>query len=116
MAERTARQSNLIIKPDERPKWVVEKMGDEGTASPFIARLFPGVLNLRNQAHLGASIYEKFDKAYEGVMTGLQNIRAESKQLIEMYSSHSQKAGSGEGVKISGMALRFKLKTASVES
>jgi len=49
MAERTARQSNLVIKPDERPKWVVEKR-DEGTTSPFIARLYMGILRLRDLA------------------------------------------------------------------
>jgi hypothetical protein len=106
MAQRTARQSNLLIKPDERPKWVVEKAGDEGTASPFVARLFLGVLNLRNQAHLGKELHEKFDKAYEGVMTGIQNIRVESKQLIEMYSSHRQRVERGEGVKVAGATIQ----------
>jgi len=106
MAERTARQSNMVIKPDERPKWVVEKVGDEGTASPFVARLFSGVLNLRNQAHLGKELHEKFDKAYEGVLTGLQNIRTESKQVIEMYSSHRQRVERGEGVKVAGTTIQ----------
>jgi hypothetical protein len=105
MAERTAKQSNLIIKPDERPKWVVEKVGDEGSGSPFVARLFLGVLNLRNQAHLGKELHEKFDKAYEGVMTGIQNIRVESKRLIEMYSSHRQKVEKGEGVRVAGSTI-----------
>jgi hypothetical protein len=106
MAQRTARQSNLIIKPDERPKWVVEKVGDEGSSSPFVARLFLGVLNLRNQAHLGKELHEQFDKSYEGVMTGIQNIRAESKQLIEMYSFHRQKVEKGEGVKVTGSTIQ----------
>ena len=106
MAERTAKQSNLIIKPDERPSLVVEKVGDEGSGSPFAARLFLGVLNLRDQAHLEKELHEKFDKAYEGVMTGIQNIRVESKQLIEMYSSHRQKVEKGEGVKVAGSTIQ----------
>jgi hypothetical protein len=105
MAERTARQSNLIIKPDERPKWVVEKVGDEGTGSPFVARLFLGILNLRNQALLGPELHEKFDKAYEGVMTGIQTIRSESKQLIDMYSSHRERVEKGEGVTVTSTAI-----------
>jgi hypothetical protein len=50
MAERTARQSNLVIKPDEKPKWIIEKGDDERTSSPFISRLSLGMLRLRNQA------------------------------------------------------------------
>jgi hypothetical protein len=39
-------------------------------------------------------------------MTGIQNIRAESKRLIEMYSSHRQRVEKGEGVKIVGAAIQ----------
>ena len=81
IAQRTARQSNLVIKPDERPKWVVEKGGDEGTSSPFIARLFLGILRLRDQALSDAAQREQFDKAFEGVTTGLQTIRPRPSRL-----------------------------------
>jgi hypothetical protein len=39
MLARFNRQSNVIIKR-EQPSWTVTKMADEGTASPFMARLF----------------------------------------------------------------------------
>jgi hypothetical protein len=105
MAERTARQSNLVIKPDERPKWVVENIGNEGTSSPFIARLFLGVLNLRNQAKLNATQLEQFDKAYERVMVGVDTIRTTAKTLIGTYASHCKKIEQGQGVKISGNTI-----------
>ena len=85
MAERTARQSNLVIKPDERPKWVVKKAGEEGTSSPFVARLFSGILRLRDQALSDPIQRDDFDKAFQGVLTGLENIRAAAKAVVETY-------------------------------
>jgi hypothetical protein len=102
IAERTARQSNLVIRPEERPKWVVEKIGDEGTNSPFIARLFLGILRLRDQALSDATQREQFDKAFEGVAAGLQTVRAAAKSVVDIYSSYSQRVARGEIARITG--------------
>ncbi len=101
MAERTARQSNLVIKPDERPKWVVEKR-DEGTTSPFIARLYMGILRLRDLALSDATEREQFDNAFQGVIAGLENIRAAAKTAVELYSSHSKRVARGEIARVVG--------------
>lgn len=101
MAERTARQSNLVIKPDERPKWVVQKAGDEGTSSPFIARLFLGILRLCDQALSDPTERDHFHKAFQGVITGLENVRAAGKTVVALYSSHSQRVARGEIARIS---------------
>lgn len=44
--KRLQAQSNMIIKP-EQPKWIVSKVADEGSSTPFIPRLFMGVLQFR---------------------------------------------------------------------
>jgi hypothetical protein len=77
MAKRLAAQSNLVIKPDEPPKWVVEKVAGEGTGSPYVARLFFGILRMRDQCLSGAAERERFDKAFEGVRAALDSIREE---------------------------------------
>jgi hypothetical protein len=102
MANRFARQSNLIVKPDERPKWVVEKGGDEGTASPFIARLHLGILHLRDQALSDPKQRDDFDKAFQGVITGLQTIRDTAKAIVTLYTTHSQRVASGAIARVSG--------------
>jgi len=96
MAERTARQSNLVIKPDKRPSFLFERIADEGTSSPFYARLFAGILRLRDQAIPSPKQREDFDKAYQTVTASLESIRAAAKTIATVYSSHSQKVARGE--------------------
>ena len=50
LLDRFQRQSNMLVRPPKPPNWTVAKAADEGTSSPFIARLFAGVLNLRDRA------------------------------------------------------------------
>jgi len=102
MAERTARQSNLVIKPDERPKWVVEKHGDEGTTSPFIARLYMGILRLRDLALSDSTEREQFDKAFQGVIAGVESIRGAAKTVLGLYASHSERVARGEIARVLG--------------
>jgi hypothetical protein len=96
MANRVARQSNFIIKPDERPKLVIHKGRDEGTSSPFVARIFLGLCTLRDQAVADKSLKEQFDKSFEGVLAGLESLRDTARSIKKLYSSHSDRVSSGE--------------------
>jgi hypothetical protein len=96
MANRTARQSNLVIKPDQRPKLVINKRGDEGTSSPFVARLFMGICVMRDQSVADKALIEKFDKAFEGVLKGLESLRDTEKLIGKLYLSHNGAVTSGE--------------------
>jgi len=100
MANRTARQSNLVIKPDQRPKLVINKRGDEGTSSPFIARIFLGICLLRDQAIADKSLRDRFDESFDGVLSGLEVIRETSKSIRKLYSSHSDAVACGEIARI----------------
>lgn len=46
MLERLHRQSNMVVRPEDA-NWVVKKFADEGSSSPFMARLLIGILRLR---------------------------------------------------------------------
>jgi hypothetical protein len=100
MANRVARQSNLVIKPDQRPQLVIHKRGDEGTSSPFVARLFLGLCLLRDQAIADKTLRNEFDKAFEGVLTGLESLRDTAKSLQNTYSSHSDAVANGQAARI----------------
>jgi hypothetical protein len=101
MTERMARQShNIYIKPDPRPNWVVEHRGDEGTSSPFVARLFLGVCRLRDQALSDAKVREEFDIAFESVVTGLEAIRSAASSLGKTLAEYQQQVARGEAVRI----------------
>ena len=100
MATRIADRSNLVIKPDQRPNLVIHKRGDEGTSSPFIARVFLGICMLRDQAIADKSLRNEFDKSFEGVLTGLESLRDTAKSINKLYSSHSGAVARGHGSRI----------------
>jgi hypothetical protein len=101
MAERMARQStNIYIKPDPRPNWVVETRGTEGTSSSFIARLFLGICRLRDQALSDAKTREEFDAAFESVLTGLESVRSAVTELVKTFTEYQQQVERGEAVRI----------------
>ncbi len=99
MANRMARQSNLVIKPDKRPNLVVEQRGNEGTSSPFVARLFMGICEMRDHSIGDKALREKFDKAFEGVHAGLESLRDTVKSITQLYTAHSEAVARGEGAR-----------------
>jgi hypothetical protein len=100
MANRMARQSNLVIKPDQRPRLVIHKGRDEGTSSPFVARIFLGLCVLRDQAVADKSVREQFDKSFDGVLTRLENLRETAQSINKLYSSHSAAIALGKVARI----------------
>ena len=76
-------------------------MMDEGTASPFIARVFFGMTRLRDFS------FEKhkrdvFDKPYEFVLMTLMGTRSTAKEIVVMMKEHKEKVGKGERVRLVG--------------
>lgn len=103
MAERMAKQStNIYIKPDPRPSWVVENRGNEGTSSPFIARLFMGICRLRDQAITESKKRDAFDIAFEAILTGLETIRTAAADVVKIYKEHEQQVARGEKARVVG--------------
>lgn len=52
-------------------QWKVVEVADEGTSSPFIARLLPGMMEIRDKTLNSEEIRRKFDVAFEPVMGSL---------------------------------------------
>ena len=112
MANRMARQSNLVIKPDQRPRLVIHKGRDEGTSSPFVARIFLGLCVLRDQTVADKSVREQFDKLFDGVLTGLESLRDTAQSINKLYSSHSDAVALGKVARIAnGDATSMKTST-----
>jgi hypothetical protein len=67
MLQRMQRQTNMNVRNDPG-KFVVQKLADEGASSPFMARLFIGVLKLGDT--LGAE-KQAFEAAYHPLIMTL---------------------------------------------
>jgi hypothetical protein len=94
-------RSNMNVKP-EKPKWTVTKFADEGTSSPFFARLFSGMLRLRDVAFDDGEKRKEFDKAYQFVLNTLMNTRETSNEIIQTLTEHMGKVSQGEIARLKG--------------
>jgi hypothetical protein len=96
----------MVVKRDPT-QWVVQKFADEGSSSPFMARLFMGILRLRETVFSDAAKREDFDKAYEFVLMTLLNTRTTAQDVVKLFSEHAGKVAHGEIARIQGQALHI---------
>src|ERR1039458_8455293 len=97
-------QSNIIVKP-EQPAWIVSKVADEGSSSPFMARLFMTVTHLRDQAFFDKKDRDAFDKPYENALTALSDARTTAKEIRQLLENHRAGVSSGVAARLVGRAI-----------
>lgn len=95
MTTRLRNQSNMIVR-QARPSFTVEKMADEGTSTPYIARIFLGLVNLRDASLKDAGERKLFDKSLEETHIALSAARMAAKEITTMWTDHVAKVASGE--------------------
>jgi hypothetical protein len=95
------RQSNMNVKQDPG-RFVVQKVADEGTNSPYMARIFIGVLHLRDQVYSYPKKRNSFDAHYDYVTSALTSTRDSARKLAKLWKDHQDKVDSGEVAKIDG--------------
>jgi hypothetical protein len=106
MLKQFQQRSNMLVKqPQER--WIVQKLADEGSASPFMARLFMGLMRLRDAVYPDPPSRETFDKAFDFVPTSLMTARTTAKDIAELWSTHARKVAAGEVVRRQGSAIHI---------
>lgn len=105
MLTRIQRQSNMVVRPVQ-PDWTLQKVADEGSSSPFMARLMIGMLRLRDTVS-EALDRERFDEPYDFVIKSLVSSRDAMRQLTKVWEDHERKVGEGEVAHVRGNALQI---------
>jgi hypothetical protein len=100
------RSSNMSIQK-ETAKLLMQKVGDEGSSSPFVARLMFGVLEIRDSVYDNKARREHFDKLYDPVLSGLRNARETSQDIGKEWEQHRAKMESGAIVNTSGRTVHI---------
>jgi hypothetical protein len=99
MLSRFRRQSNMVVRAVE-PSWTVKKVADEGSQSPFVARLMISIFKLRDIAELDADARKRFDSAYMIVLTSMGTARDAAKAIIRIWQDHDGRVKNGEIVRL----------------
>lgn len=106
LLRRIQAQSNMTVRTDPT-QWIVQKFADEGSSSPFMARLFLGNLRLRDSIFPDPAKREAFDKPYEFVLMTLLNTRTTAQGIGKLFTEHAQRVTRGEVARVQGQALHI---------
>lgn len=105
MLTRLSRQSNLVVRPTE-PSLTIQKLGDEGTSTPFIARIYLGLMRLRDAVYPDRAERLKFDEVLDQTYSALVAARTAASEINEMWSTHTRKVASGEIARVEKNIIR----------
>jgi hypothetical protein len=99
-------RSNLRFhQPKEQ--FFVQKVGHEGTASPYIARLMLGLLTLRDQVYTEDEAGRlAFDRLFEAMYQSLSTCRENVVDLTRLWRDHVEAVTSGALVERGGQVIR----------
>jgi hypothetical protein len=106
MLARIQGQTNMVVRSDPT-KFVLRKFADEGTRSPFMARLLMGILRLRDAVYPEPAARDRFDKSYEFVFSALLSARATEQQIVQMWEDHVRRVASGEVARLQGDTIHI---------
>jgi hypothetical protein len=106
MLSRIERQLNMVVRRIE-PNWVIQKYADEGSSSPFFARLYLGILHLRDIVYDDSTKRDAFDKRNELVMSPLINARTTAKDVAALWDEHVRKVASGKSARLQGNTIHI---------
>jgi hypothetical protein len=99
------KQSNMTVRIDPT-EFVIKKFADEGSSTPFVARICMGILRLRDAVFPDVVSREPFDKGYEFVMMNLLNTRSSAKTISTMIQTHVQNVATGTVARLDGPNIR----------
>jgi hypothetical protein len=96
--KRIQSQSNMTVrKPGV--SWTVKKAYDEGSSSPVMARIFIGLLRLRDQIYTPES-RDAFDAPFDTVLTPLLSARKAMQDFKTAWDAHAAKIESGVAARV----------------
>jgi hypothetical protein len=97
-------QTNMVVRRDEM-QLTLQKIADEGSRSPFVARLFMGILRLRDAVYPDPAGRADFDRAHELVTSSLWNARTSVQEITQLWEGHVRKVTSGEVARLRGRTV-----------
>ena len=88
----------MVVRPVQ-PNWTIQKIADEGSSSPLMARLMIGVLRLRDTV-FDHTNRDAFDKPYDFVLKSLFSARDAMRQMTKVWQEHERSVAAGEVARV----------------
>jgi hypothetical protein len=107
LAEFERHSSNMSIQR-ETAKILVQHFGDEGSTSPFVARLMMGVMEVRDSVYDDQVGRNHFDELYDSILSGLRSARQTSRDIAKEWEEHRAKVESGAIVSVNGRVVHIR--------
>ena len=99
-------RSNMTISTPPG-KFVLQRISDEGTRTPIVARAFLGILKLREAAIVKQPDRDSFDTAYQIIYNELLDLRDAAAAINKIWNDHRAKIISGEVVRRNGQHIEI---------
>jgi len=94
-AQQIAKSSNLTVRPQHQ-EFTIAHLMDEGTSTPFIARLWLTPLHLRDLVLHEPADIEVFDTTYASILNDLTTLRRIGRETLDLWNGHAQRIRNGE--------------------
>jgi hypothetical protein len=100
------RRSNMKVNTQPAQGFVIQKIMDEGTTTPFVARCYLGLIKLRENAIPDRPKQETFDRIFQSSLSSLMSARTASQEIKRLWEDHASRVQSGEIAKIEGPYIK----------
>jgi hypothetical protein len=94
-AEQIAKRRNLTVRAQHQ-EFTVAHLADEGTSTPFVARLWITPLHLRNLVLHQAADVDSFNTMHHSVLSDLTTLRRIGRETLGLWNTHVQRIARGE--------------------
>lgn len=101
------KQTSFILQKPEQ-KLFGQHFSDEGASSPYMARLFIGILQLRDSGFNEISNKKDFDDLYHPILMKFIHLRESYNDLCTLFSSHAEKVSNGSVVTITNNSIKLR--------
>jgi len=99
-------RSNMTINTPPG-KFVLQRVSNEGTRTPIVARTFLGIMKLREAAIVLQPDRDNFDTAYQHIYNELLDLRDTAAAINKIWDDYRKKITSGEIIRHSGQHIEI---------
>jgi hypothetical protein len=98
MAEQIGKRTNMTVM-QQKQEWTIAHIADEGSSTPFYARLWMTPFSLRDSILTSTDEIEQFNATYGSTLNDLTTLRRIGKETLELWNTHVAKVARGEIVR-----------------